>query len=228
MAYMKRTYRWDWPGAEREFQRGIELNPNYATAHMWYGTTLEALGRLDEALKEVGRAPECDPLSLIINAEVGRALFYQGRYDQAIEQFRKTLDEIDPNFGVAHWYLGFAYEQKKMYAEAAAAFQRWAEISDGDPSAVAAIGHVYGVSGRTADARQALAQLQDLATRRYVSPYDIAVAHIGLGDRASALEWLAKAVEERSAWKIWVDPDPRFAPLHSDQQYHNLLRRIGI
>src|SRR5262249_41565481 len=101
-----------------------------------------------------------------------------------------------------------------MYSEAAAAFQKCAAISDGDPPAFGSVSHVYGFSGRPAEARKALVHLQDLATRRYVSPYDLAVAHMGIGDRIAALEALGKAVEERSAWIIWLDPDLRFASLH--------------
>jgi TolB-like protein len=226
--YAKRHLDWDWPGAEREFKRAVELNPNYATAHHWYGTTLCAMGRLDEGIGELKRAQECDPLSLIINADVGRWFYWSRRYDQAIDQLRKTLDEMDPNFGVAHWILGMAYEQKAMYQEALAELQKWSSLSGGDPAATGALGHCYAVSGKRGEAQKALVKLTELSKNQYVSPYDAAVIYIGLGDKDQALESLEKAYEDHSAWLIWVNVDPRFDTLHADQRYHELLRRMGL
>jgi eukaryotic-like serine/threonine-protein kinase len=228
VAYAKRTYDWDWAGAEREFKRAIELNPNYATAHHWYGTTLWAMGRLDEGRGELKRAQEYDPLSLIINADVGRAYYFSRSYDKAIEQLRKILDEIDPNFGVAHWYLGMAYEQKAMFEEALGELQKWSSLSGGDPAAIGALGHTYAVSEKPGEARKALTKLSELSKSRYVSPYDVAVIYIGLGDKDQALEWLEKAYDDHSAFLIWLNLDPRFDTLHSDQRYHDLQRRMGL
>jgi eukaryotic-like serine/threonine-protein kinase len=227
-AYAKRTYDWDWSGAEREFKRGIELNPNYAMGHAWYGSTLWAMGRLDEAIGELKRAQECDPLSLIINAELGRAFYFSRRYDQAIDQLRKTLDEIDSNFGVAHWYLGMVYEQKARYPQAIAEFQKWSSLSGGDPAATGALGHAFAVSGKPGEAQKALVKLKELSKSRYVSPYDVAVIYIGLGDKDQALEWLERAYEDYSAWLIWLNVDPRFDTVHADQRYHELLHRMGL
>jgi eukaryotic-like serine/threonine-protein kinase len=228
VAYAKRTYDWDWSGAEREFKRAIELNPDYATAHHWYGTSLCAMGRLDEGLGELKRAEECDPLSLVIKADVGRCFYYSHRYDQAIDQLRKTLGVLDPNFAVAHRFLGMAYEQKAMYAQAIAEFQRWSSLSGGDPAATGALGHAFAVSGKHGEAQKALVKLKELSKSRYVSPYDVAVIYVGLGDKDQAREWLQKAFEDHSAWLIWLDVDPRFDVLHADPRYRDLLRRMGL
>jgi tetratricopeptide (TPR) repeat protein len=195
---------------------------------MWYGTTLSALERQEESLRELRRAQECDPLSLIINSEIGRALFNGGQYDQAIEHLRKTIGEMDPNFAVAHWYLGLAYEQKSRYTEAIGEFQKWLELSTGDPAAIAALAHAYGVSGNRKEAEKRLAQLQELSKSRYVAPIDIAVGYTGLGDKERTLEWLEKAFEDRSAWLIWIKIDPRFAALRSEPRYRALLSRMGF
>lgn len=219
---------WDWAGAEREFQRAIALNPNYATAHMWYGSTLWALERLEESMRELQRVQETDPLSLMINAEVGRGFYFARRYDQAIEHLRKTIDEMDPNFAVAHWCLGLAYEQKGRYKEAIGAFQKWFDLSAGDPGAIAALAHAYAASGARGEAQKRLGQLQALSKSQYVPAFDVAVVYIGLGDKDRALDWLEKACQERSAWLIWIKVDPRFDALHADLRYRELLSRMGL
>jgi len=228
LAYVKRHYEWDWPGAEREFRRAIDLNPHYATAHQWYGTTLSGMGRLDEAMGELKRAQESDPLSPIIGAEVGRGFYYARQYDRAIKQLRKVLDEIDPNFAAAHWYLGMVYEQKAMFGEALAEFQTWQGLSGGDPAALGALGHAYAVSGKRDQARKALTELKDLSRSRYVAPFDVAVLYIGLGEKDQALEWLEKAFADHSAWMAWLNVDPRFDTLRGDPRYRDLLRRMGL
>ena len=137
LRFAKTHYEWDWAGAEKEFKRSMELAPNYASAHSWYGNLLTAQGRLDEAIAQQRRAQQMEPLSLIISSGLGRNLFFARRYDQAIEQLRKVLD-MEPNFARAHWYLGMAYEQKGMYAEAMAEFQKGISFSGGEPGMILA------------------------------------------------------------------------------------------
>ena len=183
---------------------------------------------MDEAMAELKRAQESDPLSLIISAEVGRGFHYAHRDDAAIDQLRKTLDEMDQNFAVAHWYLGMAYEQKAMYGAAIEEFQKYSRLSGGDPAAIGALGHAYAVSGKQGEAKKALLQLKALARSRYVSPYDLAVLYSGLRDKDQALEWLAKAREDYSAWLIWVNVDPRFDYIRGDPRYRDIIRRINL
>jgi eukaryotic-like serine/threonine-protein kinase len=142
LAFVLTNYDWDWPNAEKEYQRAIELNPSYATAHHWHSDLLAAMGKLDESLNEEKRAQELDPLSLIINTWLGWRLSFMRRYDQAIDQYRKTL-ELDPTFVPAHWQLGLAYEQKAMYAQAIAEFQTAMSLSGRSPLYTASLAHAY-------------------------------------------------------------------------------------
>lgn len=145
---------WDWLGAERELKRAIELNPSYATAHHWYAYYLETLGRFDEAVEEIQRARELDPLSLIIDITAGDIMFQRvGQYDKAIAHYRKTL-ELDPNFGMTHEWLGRAYAQKGMYEEAIAEYQRSVSLSGRSPRVMAGLGYTYAVAGGEAKRRR--------------------------------------------------------------------------
>ncbi len=228
LAWIKTTYDWDWPGAEREFKRTIELNPNYATVHMWYaGGYLSAMGRLDEALAVIKRAEEMEPLSPIISSTVGVQLYDARQYDQAIEQLRRVID-TDANFPQAHLYLGWAYEQKGMFEEAIAEFEKGSKLSGGDPRMVGALGHAYAVSGRKDRAQNVIVDLKQQSRRRYVAPFEIAVIYIGLGDKDLTFEWLEKAYRDHSHWLTWLKVDPRFDSLHGDSRYRDLRRRMGL
>jgi len=227
LGYVKTTYDWEWPSAEREFKRAIELNPNYATAHIWYAGYLEATGRLDEAVAEAKRAQEVDPLSLIVSALAGRAFYFGRRYDQAIEHLRKTI-EMDPNFPRAHWFLGMAYEQVGRHEEAIAESQKALSLSEGEPELLGLLGQVYAVSGKRAEAQKVLAELKDLSRRRYVAPIDIARVYVGLGDKAQALEWLEKAYEDRSFNLAWIKVWPWLDSLRGEPRFQDLLRRMGL
>ena len=164
LARVLAAYDWDWPGAEKEYKRAIELNPRYAIAHEWYGGYLEVTGHHNEAIAERKRAQELDPLSLIINFELGLAFYYAREYEQAIEQFQKTL-ELDPNFPPVQQFLPAAYEQKGMYHEAIAGFQKGRALASGTEwsFSTCGLGHVYGVSGKKDEARTMLNELKQLS-----------------------------------------------------------------
>jgi len=229
LAILKGDYDWDWPGAEREFRRAIELNPGYATAHQWYGELLSVeLGRHEEALAEIKRAQELDPLSLIINAVSGRTLLYAGRDDLAIEQLRKTL-EIDPNFAFAHCFLGYAYLRKGAFAEAIAEFQRAITLSPNITQYKAGLGHAYGRAGKSAEARKLLSELKQRSKQRYVSWCDFAAIYAGLGEKDQAFAFLEKAYEQRDTRVVlWGKVHPLLDPLRSDPRFQDLLRRVGL
>jgi len=182
LIWIKSTYDWDWPAAEKEFKRTIELDPNDGTALNYYASGyLTARGRLDEALALAKRSEEIEPLAPINGTVVGRTLYLQRQYDQAIEHLRKVVD-TDANFPQVHLYLGLAYEQHSMVKEAIAEFQKGSNLSAGDPRMAAALGHVYAVSGRKDLAINVLAQLEQLSKQRYVAPFEVAVIYVGLGD----------------------------------------------
>jgi DNA-binding winged helix-turn-helix (wHTH) protein/TolB-like protein/Flp pilus assembly protein TadD len=226
LAFIK--FRWDWNrvDAEREFQEAIRLKPSYAPAHQWYSSYLVALERFDEAIAEAKRTQELEPLSFIASSHLGWILYLAGQNDGAIDQCTRILD-LDPNFFPARRYRGLAYEQKGMYPEAIAEFQKGVKLS-GSPLMLALLGHAYAASGKKAEAQQVLSELQDLQGRRYVSPYTVAAIYAGLGERDQAFKWLEKAYEERDIWLMNLKVDPVFSKLRSDRRFPDLLARTGL
>ena len=226
MAFIK--FRWDWDrtATEREFQEAIRLKPGYAPAHQWYSSYLVAVERFDEAIAEAKRTEELEPLSFVASSHLGWIYYLSGQNDKAIEQCRKIL-ELDPSSFPARRYLGLAYEAKGMYPEAIAEFQTGVKLS-GSPLMHALLGHAYAASGRTAEAKQVLNDLQQLQSQRYVSPYTVAAIYAGLGDQAQAFKWLEKAVEERDIWLMNLKVDPVFAKLRSQRQFTDILGRIRL
>ena len=226
MAFIK--FRWDWDrsATDREFQEAIKLKPAYAPAHQWYSSYLVAVERFDEAIAEAKRTEELEPLSFVASSHLGWIYYLAGQNDKAIEQCRKIL-ELDPSSFPARRYLGLAYESKGMYAEAIAEFQKGVKLS-GSPLMLALLGHAYAASGKTAEAKQVLIDLQQLQGQRYVSPYTVAAIHAGLNNQDQAFKWLETAVEERDIWLMNLKVDPVFAKLRSSRQFTDILARIRL
>jgi serine/threonine-protein kinase len=226
LAWAMALYDWDWTGAEREFRRAIALNPNYATAHQWYGIVLWNTGRLDEAMAEERRALELDPLSTIINRNVADVFLFQKKYDEAIEQYRKTL-EIDPNFNSAIDNRALAYIQKGMLTEAVAEYEKTA-----GPGGAPTVGlaYAYAKAGRKVEAQQMLGRLQALSSQRYVPAMSSARVYAALGQKDQAFVWLERAYADRSisAQTMGIKVNPAFDPLRSDPRFADLLRRINL
>jgi TolB-like protein len=227
LAFIRLYYDWDWPGAERGFQRAIELNPNYAPAHQWYSHLLMARSRTSESISEAKRAVELDPLSLPANLNLGWQYHWGRQYDLAVEHLGKLL-EMDPNFEQGHWGLGLAYELKGMSGEAAAEFQKAIALSGGNPVYVAALGHAYAIGGKKADATRVRDELEEQLKLRYVPPFWIAILYVGLGEHEQALKWLEKAYAERSGGLIWLGVEPRMDSLRSDPRFAALMQRVGL
>ncbi len=223
----KMFFDWDWPGAEREFKRGVDLNPNSAQNHGHYALYLQVTGRFDEGMRAAKRAHELDPLSPIISANLAWNLSLMGPYEEGIELYRKTL-ELSPNFAVGHWGLGVAYEQKRMYEQALEEYRQAVTLSQGNPNFIASVGHAYAVSGKRDEALRVLDELHELSKRSYVSPYAIAVIYCGLGEKEQALEWLEKAYEVRDLDPVYLRGQPGFHALRSHPRYADLMRRVGL
>jgi len=219
-------YDWNFAEANREFQRAIELNPNYPTAHHWYGENLGQMGRFDEGIAELKRAQELDPLSLIINADLGEVYTWARQYDKAIEQLRKTT-EMDQSFYYAHWHLGMAYELKGSYQEAIAEYQKARALGD-DPFVVACLGHAYAILGKRDEALKTLDLLKETSKERYVGEYSFAVLCAGLGERDQAFQWLEKGYQNRSSHVNWIKVDPMLDNLRSDPRFVELVKRVGL
>jgi|SRR5579864_367853 len=224
LAYVKFWYDWDWAGAEAEFQRAIELNPGYATAHQWYAEYLRIMGRQEDAISENQKALQLDPLSLIINMESGLPFYLERRFDEAIRYFRKTL-EMDPSFGLAHCVLGWAYEGKSQYPEAIAELETALRLDDSAP-VISGLAHAYASAGRRKDAKRALHQLQARAEKHYVSPFFLATVYVGLKENERALDSLDAAYAHHDWVLLWVNVGHSLDPLRSQPRFVDLLQRL--
>jgi eukaryotic-like serine/threonine-protein kinase len=217
----------DWAGAESAFDRGLQLSPNYSVGRLYYAIYLSTLNRHDEAVKEIRRAQELDPLSLPINASVVYVLYLARQYDAAVEAGQKGL-EMDAAFPLTHLRLGLAFVQKKMYREAVLSFQQAANNSNRAPLAIVSLGHAYAASGNKVESQRVLAELNDMSQRRYVSPYSVATIYAALGDKEQALQWLEKASDERNTEMVFIKVDPRLDSLRSDRRFGDLVKRVGF
>jgi serine/threonine-protein kinase len=222
-------FDWDWEASEREFKRSIELNPSYSVAHHWYGSVLlSAKGRYEEALTEEMRALELEPLSLVINANLGFISYQARRYDQAVDYLKNTL-EIDDGFIYAHFILGLTYAQKLMFDESIREIKRAIELMDGRGVLInAALGYVYAVAGEREAALNILEQLQTYPNNRDISPFHLALIHAGLGDKTQALKYLDAACEERYNWVVWLKTEPMLDGLRGEGKFVELLQLIGL
>jgi serine/threonine protein kinase/TolB-like protein len=220
-------YDWDYAGAEREFQRAIELNPHYASAHHWYGFLLLTMGRRDEGMAAIKRARELDPLSPRINANVGLFLYLTRHYAEAIEELSKAM-ELDPNHARTYDYLGWAYLQKGMYKEAVQAAQKGASLRGESPGWVAGLGRAYERGGIRAAKRFELETSKAPTTHGYPRGEDFARLYAFLGQKDRAFEWLEKGSEERTVLPLYLRLDPQLDVLRSDPRFQDLLRRMNF
>jgi TolB-like protein len=210
----------------KEFERAISLNPNYATAHQWYGRgPLAAVGEFDKAIAEEKRALELDPVSPIINADLGTVYTLARRYDEAIAQLRNTV-ETYPDFYWGHRFLGWALELNAASGEAIAEYHKAFELND-DPVVLAMLAHAEAGIGKQSEARHILAQLTQEAKARYVSAYAFAVIYLALGEKDQALDWLEKAARDHAGTFInLVKVDPYLDPLRGDPRFEALVSAI--
>jgi DNA-binding winged helix-turn-helix (wHTH) protein/TolB-like protein/lipoprotein NlpI len=219
-------YEWNWAKAKDEFQRAIQLNPNYSYEHIWYALMLSAMGQRDEATQQIQIAERLDPLSLMGDTEVGRVYYWNRQYDKAVTAFRHVID-LDPYFARAHSRLGIAYIAQGNYAEAIREFNETSRLSGPDTYLDGFIGYVEALSGNTNEARKILEELiQRSRHNEYVPAFSIALIYAGLGDRDQALEWFAQSYQDRSTYMVYANVDPLFDGVRSDPKFVALLARM--
>ena len=228
LAHVKTNYEWDWDEADRLFRKALALRPDYARGHQWYGNHyLAPVGRVEEAIAEVRRARQLEPLSAVYNAFVGATLLFAGRHEEAIDEGRKTVD-LHPDFGVGHWYLGRAYLQAGRHQEALAELRTAVTLSGGSPLMKGTLGVGHALAGDRPAAEAALRELEALRAGGYASAVDFAVIHAALGDRERAFRSLDRAAEERAFHLIYLKVWPELQPLRSDPRFAALVRRLGL
>ncbi len=230
LATVKAFYDWDWPAAEREFKRTLELNPGYAPAHPVYGVCLMVMGKTEEALVELKRLRDLDPLSLSIAVASVNPLIYAPaparQYDRAIAELQKII-ALEPKFPPALYVLGLAYGQKRMFDESVTEFEKARELENA-PYILGPLGHAYAVAGRRAEAQKILDELQDRAKRENVAALNLALVYAGLGEKDKTFEWLEKGLERKDEEMTFLGVDPRFDGFRPDPRFADLLRRMNL
>ncbi len=228
LAHVKSTQDWDWRGAEREFQRAILLDPQYPTAHHWYAMScLAPMGRLDEARDQMQLAQSLDPVSAIIARDLTMVHYYRRDFEAALDQCDHAI-ELNPHFSPTYWTLGLIQEQRQDFDESAAAFQRAVHLSPHSPRMHGALGRTFALSGKRKMAMGILRKLRALAKRRYVSPFEFASIHFGLGQADVGFRWLAKACQDRAFELTAIKVDPRFDALKDDRRFTEMARAVGL
>jgi tetratricopeptide (TPR) repeat protein len=222
LAYVKMNFETDLSDAAREFERAIELNPNYATAHQWYSRCLIIMGRNDDAIREARRAELLDPLSLVIIAEAGGVYSDSNRFDEAISECRRALD-LEPKFPLAHYILAGVYLKQHRFDDAIAQAEKaWTDGADG--RSLVRLGVSYVAAGRDKDAAATLQKLEQLARERFVPSYGIAVLSAAIGDRDKAFAALKRAREEipPGQYRRLIEEDSLLSSLRSDPRFKPL------
>ncbi|MGH7477643.1 MAG: tetratricopeptide repeat protein, partial [Longimicrobiales bacterium] len=227
LAYVALYYDWDWPRAEREFRRALELEPGYSTAHQWYANFLTAMGRFDEAVSEMGQAMELDPLSVIANAALGWVLYYAGDYERAVAQCTRAL-ELDPDFALAYLWRALAREELGRMDAALADFEHAVRLSGASAINVALLARARARAGNRAEALALMQQLESRRETDYIPPYELAKVYEALGDSDAALRSLERAYEHRSHSMAFLAVDPQLVRLRAEPRFLRLVERVGL
>ncbi len=217
----------DWISAERRYLQALKLNPNYVHGYRGYAALLAALGRFSESMRQIERAHQLDPLSVVVNMEMAWISFIAREYDTAIEQALRVT-QLEPEFPSAQYILGLAYEQIGKFAEAQAALERSLAGSKGHASGLASLGHLFGVMGNREQALEMLERLDQLVGRSFVAPFWHSILHTGLGDADRAIACLKESSAQSDVWLVWLNRDPRLDRLRPDSRFQELLGRVGF
>lgn len=232
LGWVKWGYDWDWPGAEQEFRRAIELDPSSAVAHGRYASYLVTMGHFDDGIAESKRAQELDPLGQRISGFLGYDYLVAGRYDESIAQLKKAI-ELDPSAVWLHAELGWAYARKGMYAQAIAEHEKIGAqtyaVSSENQVVASGLGWIYGMAGKRDRARQILTAFDRLSSQTYVDFYQVAAIYAGLGDKDRTFKSLDRAYNERSGSLVYIKADPFWGnDVRTDPRYSDLLHRMGL
>jgi TolB-like protein/predicted Zn-dependent protease len=225
LAMVKMNYDWDLPGAEREIKEALRLNPSFAQAHQYYSAVLTCMNRMDEAVAAARRAVELDPLAPTATTSLGVRYYYAGRPDEARAQFLKTL-ELTPGFSVAHWGLAQVHRLKTEYAEQIDQLRSATQLSGNSSYMRAHLAYGLAVANRRSEAQSLLEELRSESTTAYVAPYHFALIAVGLGDFDQAMQWLERAVADRSGWLAYLPVEPEFAPMRNRPDFRKLLTPV--
>jgi eukaryotic-like serine/threonine-protein kinase len=220
-------YGWNWDAAERVLKRAMEATSAGPDAYQLYGYYLWAQSRLEQSIACMQRAVELAPLSPVAGGDLAYTYYFARKYDAAMEHLHKNR-ELAPSYYQTSMIQGTVYVMQKRAEESIGQFREAISLVGGSPQSLAYLGYGYGRAGHSEEARGILRQLEELSRQRYVSPFDVALVHIGLGDKDRAFEWLDKAYGERSTWLITLRVDPIFDTLRSDPRFASLVRRIGL
>ena len=220
-------YDWDWPTAEREFEHALALSPNYANGHHRYAMHLLYMGRHDEAIREITKAQELDPLELIFGANIGGVYNLVGDFAQAESRLRKTL-ELGPDFLPAHQALARTLCLQGRFAEAISEAREAVRLSHNGPRPAATLGYVCAKAGLPEEARRILDELTARSKDAYVAPTFFALIHAGLGERDPMFDWLERAYRERDVFLLDTLTDPLLASERTVPRFADLLRRVGL
>jgi serine/threonine-protein kinase len=226
LGFVRMRFEWEWAAAEREFRRAIELNPRYATAHHWYAVLLMCLGRTEESRREILLARELDPVSPIIANVVGLHFFLARDYDSARAWVEKTV-ELEPRFANAFYGRGRIHLQRREYDRAVGEMETAVRISNRAPFFLSQLARAYAHAGRTDDARGILKELLAGPAPEQWS-YQLAEIHLALGEKEQALDWLERALEQRSLWMPYLQVAPELDPLRSEPRFQALLRQMNF
>ena len=226
LGLVKEHFEWDWPGAEQEFRRAIELNPNSADAHHWFGEYLTNMGQFEEGLRETRRAQEIDPLSRLINTTIGWQLYLAGENDQAVEQLRKVLD-IDTKFAPARRLLEGVYAQMGKHKEAVAEREKMLSLFGG-PELAASVEEDFSKSGYRGVLQSWVDGLTEVSKHGHVSSYSIGEVYMRMGEKEKAMKWLQQAYDEHDTELVSLGVEPVFNPLRADARFRDILRRMKL
>jgi class 3 adenylate cyclase/TolB-like protein/Flp pilus assembly protein TadD len=227
LAYVKFRIDWDWAGADQEFQRALQLKPGYARAHEWYALYLLIMERFDDAMKEMMRAQELDPLSASVNTGIGRIYHFEYKTEEAVAQFKKTL-ELDPEYAEAYFGLGMTYTVARRYDEAITVMKKAIQLSGNRLVMVSMLGFTEGLAGRKEQTRRIIRNLHALDQKSHVSPYYFGILEMGLGKMDAAYEYFEKAYKERDGILIFLAADPIAEASWNDPRFGAIVKNMGL